>query len=93
MEYLFLDVIELPAVLRHIPDCRASQHLFIACPISKMVDSIPLDDFTAESLIECFSAWRGRMIKKGFATTIFICTDAGTNFTSTLTYLFRNEAR
>ena len=82
LEQIFIDCIPAPGIMRGVPECSASNFLFIADPSSKYTDKLNVYDKTSEETIRALSEWRGGMVKKGFKMFIVLRTDAGSNFTS-----------
>ena len=82
LEYLFMDLIPVPAIMRGLKECSAKDFLFIVDPISKYADKLNVEDKTTSETIRVLKDWRGKMLQKGFQLFLFIRTDAGSNFTS-----------
>jgi hypothetical protein len=81
-EMIFLDAIPSPGILRCIPKYRHKQFLFLADPVSKYLEMLPLKDYSAAETIKQLESWQNKMVKKGFSTSFMIRADAGANFTS-----------
>ena len=82
LQNLFVDVINNPQPMMHVPECRDKYHLFIVDPISRYAEKLRIADKTTSSTIKALSTWRGNMIKKGYDIFLHLRADAGTNFTS-----------
>ncbi len=82
LEYIFMDCIPSPGIMRGIPEARAANFLFITDPTSKYTEKLNVTDKSTKETIKVLGNWRGNMVKKGFKMFIYLRTDAGSNFTS-----------
>ena len=82
LEHMFIDCVPSPGTIRGMAEANTSNFLFLCDPVSKYVEKLNVMDKSAEETIRALTAWRGKMIKKGFPTFMYLRADAGSNFTS-----------
>ena len=84
LQHIFIDCIPCPGILRGLKESRDKDFYFICCPNCKYVEKINTPDKSSETVIRLLTNWRNTMIRQGFQTTLYIRTDAGTQFTSNI---------
>lgn len=80
LEHMCIDCIPIAGVMRGVTSCSSTDFLLLCDPISKFIDEV--DNKTAAGTIEALTQWQGQMLEQGYDIFLYLCSDAGSNFTS-----------